>query len=190
MSWRRAAGAAAIALLLAAPLRAEDWTIDPQQSAASFRVRLFALLPLGGGFSHFGGSIRVDRARHTARVEATLDTDSVVMPNPDHTLWVRSPEFFDAARYPTIRFRSRAFPLERLAEGGEIDGRLTLRGQTRAVRFSIEPTRCDMAGDAACAVEVVGAIKRSAFGMKTRRAVSDRVTLRFTIVARRAVASM
>jgi polyisoprenoid-binding protein YceI len=183
-----AAWFAVLALTLAAPARGEDWIVDAGASAASFRVRLFALLPLGGGFSHFAGRIRVDHARRNARVDATLDADSVVMPNPDHTVWVRSAEFFDAANHPTIRFRSHRFPLARLVDGGEIEGSLTLRGQTHGVVFAIEPARCNVDDDDACAVKVVGAIRRSDFGMNARRgAVSDRVTLRFNIVARRAV---
>ena len=177
---------ATLVLLVAGPVRGEDWTIDARASAATFRVRLFGLLPLGGGFSDLAGSIRVDRAAGQARVDATLDATSAVMPNPSHTLWVRGEEFFDVERYPEIRFRSKAFPLAVLTDGGDIAGRLTVRARTKRVTFTIEPAQCDVSGDAACSVEVVGSIRRGDFGMETRRGtLSDRVTLRFTIVARR-----
>lgn len=175
----------------AAPLAAFGdptlWAIDGAQSQARFRVRLFGLLPLSGRFEDFRGTVHVDAEADAARVDATLAAGSVRMRNPRHADWVRSPEFFDAARHPAIRFVSDAFPLALLATGGEFAGAITLRGVTRPVRFAVEPRRCALAAAPAptCELDVAGSIERSAFGMASRRGVlSDVVSLRFRIVAR------
>ena len=184
----RAAWACAIALLLhAGTAQAERWTIDPRDSSAGFRVRLFALLPLRGGFGAFAGSIEIDRRGRRARVDARIDASSVVMPNPSHTDWVKSAEFFDVATHPEIRFRSAGFPLAGLVDGGALDGSLSLRGRTRGVRFVVAPGQCAVDGAETCTVVVRGNIRRSDFGMSARRgAVSDTVALDLRIVAHRA----
>lgn len=183
----RAAWACAILLLLhAAAAQAERWTIDPRDSSAGFRVRLFALLPLGGGFGAFTGTIDLDRRARRAQVDARIDASSVVMPNPSNTDWVKSAEFFDVANHPEIRFRSDEFPLAVLVDGGELPGRLTLRGETHAVRFTVEPGLCAVDGSDTCTVVVGGKVRRSDFGMSTRRGtISDTVTLDLRIVAHR-----
>ncbi len=184
----RAAWACAIALLIhAAAAQAERWTIDPRDSSAGFRVRQFALLPLRGGFGAFAGSIEIDRRARRARVDARIDASSVVMPNPSHTDWVKSAEFFDVAAHPEIRFESSEFTLAVLVDGGELDGSLSLRGQTRGVRFKVEPGQCAVDGAETCTVVVRGSIRRSDYGMNARRgAVSDTVGLDLRIVAHRA----
>jgi polyisoprenoid-binding protein YceI len=184
---RAAVLCASLALFCAASVRAEDterWALNRDASQVGFRVRLFALLPLSGWFGDLHGGIDVDRKAGTARVEATVRAASVIMPNPDHAQWVRSTEFFDAEHYPEIEFRSVAFPLATLADGGEIDGSLWLRGQSRAVRFEVEPVACALDDLAHCVVDVRGAIRRAEFGMTARRGtVSDRVALNLRIAA-------
>lgn len=183
--------AVALATLAAAPpASAEDpvagrpWRIDGRASEARFRVRLFGLVPLNGTFDEFGGTVHIDAAAQRASVAATLAAASVRMRNPRNAEWVRSAEFFDAANHPEIRFVSADFPLALLDLGGDLDGAITLRGVTRAVRFAVAPRACSLVA-ASCELDVRGRIERSAFDMRTRRGVlSDEVSLRFRIVAR------
>lgn len=170
---------------LALPLQArETWRIDPGPSAGQFRVRLFAMMSITGRFEDVSGRITIDRERGTARVQATIGAGSVALRTPRQTRWARSPEFFDAERHPEIRFTSESLSLDRLASGGVLQGELRVRGVTREVRFEIGPSNCGEARLASCALEVGGAIRRSEFGMSSRRgALSDRVTLKFSVVA-------
>lgn len=175
------------ALLLAAGVsaaRAERWAIVPEESSAAFRVRLFAVMPLSGAFEHLDGAITLDAKRERASVSARIRADSVRMASAKNTAWARSEEFFDAANHPEIRFESSEFPLALLSEGGVLEGTLSMRGVTEAVSFRVAPSVCDFAAGTRCAVDVSGAIERSRFGMRARRAsVSDRVGLRLHIVA-------
>jgi polyisoprenoid-binding protein YceI len=99
-----------------------------------------------------------------------------------HEEWVKSSEFFDAVHYPEIHFVSDAVPLKRLQSGGEIDGTLTLRGSSKPVRFQITVPTCPGASGEDCPVEAAGSIRRSDFGMSSRRGtLSDKVDLGFTI---------
>jgi polyisoprenoid-binding protein YceI len=175
-----------IACLAAAlPLQAEEiWRIDSPPSAGRFKVRLLAMLSITGRFDRVDGKVAIDRADRTARVEATIDETTVKLRTERQTRWARSPEFFDTARHPGIRFVSQRLPLDRLASGGVLEGRLELRGIAREVRFQIAPSDCGAVEAKPCEVEVEGAIRRSDFGMRTRRgALSDRVELEFSIVA-------
>ena len=170
------------------------WRIEARESRVQFWVRLFGLVPLTGYFPSIDGAILVDAAADRARVEADVAAGAVRMTRDAHTQWARSPEFFDAASHPTIRFESDAFPLARLATGGAIQGRLSLRGKTRPVAFRIERARCDgiaaprpetVVDSRRCRVELAGAIDRSEFGMRTRGGtVGNRVRLRFHIATR------
>ncbi|HET7845336.1 MAG TPA: YceI family protein [Xanthomonadales bacterium] len=175
----------------------ERWAIVAKESSAAFRVRVLGIMPLAGAFAPPSGAIVIDRDAHTGSVEAVIRAATVTMSNPDNAAWARSPEFFDAEHHPEIRFRSDRFPLALLADGGELRGTLELRGHSETVTFEVEPGgRCDLdveeqGGEAEptprggrCEVVARGSIQRSVFGMTSRRAVSDRVTLRLRVVGR------
>lgn len=168
----------------AAPAEHEATTLtfDPAHSYAEFGVRVMWLIPIHGRFEQVHGAITIDRFRGTARVEATLDVNLVRMRSRGDENWVKSPEFFDAQHYPQIYFASEAFSLERLKRGGEVSGELTVRGIKRPVKFLIDASHCPEAVARDCAAEAAGTIKRSEFGMRSRRgALSDKVDLEFSI---------
>jgi len=191
------AALALLALLGACTAQAteERWAIVAKESSATFRVRILGIMPLAGAFAAPSGAIVIDRDARTGSVDAVIRAASVTMSNPENAEWARSPEFFDAVQHPEIRFHSDRFPITLLAEGGELRGTLELRGRTEPVTFLVEPGQCDLdvaAADAdaktprggRCEVVARGAIQRSLFGMISRRAVADRVSLRLRIVGR------
>ena len=182
-STRRALFLAGLALAL--PLQAQEvWRIDPQPSAGQFRVRLFAMMNISGRFEDVRGRVSIDREHGTARVEAAIGAGSVELRTPRQTRWARSPEFFDAERHPDIRFVSTPLALAQLASGGVLEGRLQVRGVWREVRFQIGPSASGQERLEPSALEVEGSIRRSEFGMSSRRgAISDRVNLKFSVVA-------
>jgi len=155
---------------------------DPAQSHAEFGVRVMWLIPVHGRFDSVHGTIRIDRFRGSARVEALINTGDLHMRNHADEAWAKSAEFFDAQHYPQIQFLSDAFSLGRLKKGGEISGELTIRGITRPARFDIDASLCPDTFAVDCAAEAAGTIRRSEFGMRSRRgALSDKVDLSFSI---------
>ncbi|MBU6199880.1 MAG: YceI family protein [Xanthomonadaceae bacterium] len=162
--------------------RQEMLALDAARSQASFSVKVLWLIPLHGDFGKVQGTLDIDRFRGTARVDAHIDTDDLRMRSRNYQTWAKSPEFFDARRYPQIHFVSDDFPLVRLSAGGALAGTLTLRGVAKPVRFRMLPSECARPLSGACAVRAEGDIRRGDFGMHSRRGtLTDKVALRLHI---------
>lgn len=185
MNWARLALAAAL-LGGAAPLWAtaaeKRVALDSTRSNAGFSVLVMWMWPVRGQFTDFLGAVTLDAATGLARVEARIGAASVAMRNPGHADWAKSDEFFAAASHPQIHFLSDPFAPKLLASGGDLPGTLELRGIRKPAIFEVRASGCDAWSDAKCAVEVRGQVRRSDYGMASRRAtLSDRVWLRFTL---------
>jgi polyisoprenoid-binding protein YceI len=188
MACRRLILALLAAGIVAGPARAEEAAIeqvelDTARSHAEFGVKVMWLVTVHGRFGKVKGTVAVDRFRNHAVVDAYIDANAVEMSTRTYEDWVKSEEFFDVARYPEIRFVSESFPLQRLRKGGQLSGTLTIRGIEQPATFDLDPALCDHpAYD--CPITVDGAIRRSAFGMRSRRgALSDKVDLHFEVFA-------
>jgi polyisoprenoid-binding protein YceI len=163
----------------------QTFNLDTTRSHAAFEVKILFLIGLHGEFGSVRGTLSVDRADATANVDALIDTDSVRMRSPRYENWTKSAEFFDAQHFPQIHFVSDPFPLARFADGGRIDGVLTIRGTTQRATFELAPAACTSPLAGGCAVDATGAIRRSDYGMRSRRStLSDRVDLTFAIFVR------
>jgi polyisoprenoid-binding protein YceI len=161
--------------------------LDDARSRATFEVKVLYLIGLHGEFSAVHGTLSQDPFAGTAMVDATIDAGTVHMRNRRYENWVKSPEFFDAVHYPQIHFVSEPFPAVRLTSGGKIEGTLTIRGTSKPVAFTIDPADCQTPLSGACSVDANGTIRRSDFGMRSRRgALSDKVDLDLTIFVRSA----
>ena len=170
------------------PARAEETRndhveLDSARSHATFGVKVMWLVPIHGRFGKVAGVVEVDRFRNFATVDARIDANAVEMSTKSYEDWVKSDEFFDVAHHPEIHFVSESFPLQRLRSGGALSGTLTIRGVEQPETFKLEAADCDHpAYD--CPIIVSGSIRRSAFGMHSRRgALSDKVDLHFEVYA-------
>jgi polyisoprenoid-binding protein YceI len=157
--------------------------LDSTRSHATFGVKVMWLITVHGRFGKVQGSVDVDRFRSFAVVDARIDANAVEMSTKSYEDWVKSDEFFDVAKYPEIHFVSESFPLQRLRKGGQLSGTLTIRGTDQPTTFQLEPSTCDHPAYE-CPIVVGGSIRRSAFGMRSRRgALSDKVDLHFEVFA-------
>ena len=157
--------------------------LDSARSQATFGVKVVWLVGVHGRFGKVQGVVNVDRFSNFATVDARIDANAVEMSTKTYEDWVKSGEFFDVAHYPDIHFVSESFPLQRLRKGGTLSGTLTIRDKSQPVTFDLDPAECDRpAYD--CPITVSGSIRRSAFGMRSRRgALSDKVDLHFEVFA-------
>jgi polyisoprenoid-binding protein YceI len=160
----------------------EPLALDPVRSTAEFEVKVLWLIGVHGRFGQVHGTIAVDHKRARVVADAHIDVGAITMRNHTYEEWVKSAEFFDAAKFPQIHFVSEAFPQDRLRSGGEIAGTLTIRDIDRHIVLDVEPSDCLDAVARSCAVEASGSIHRSDFGMRSRRGtLSDKVELHFSI---------
>ena len=123
--------AALCASLLTA--RADDtYKIDPVHSSISFKVRHFFSY-VTGDFTKFEGTIQVDSAHpEKSSVTATIDAASVDTKNAHRDEDLRSANFFEVAKYPTITFKSKSVK-QTGADSGDIVGDLTMHGVTKEI---------------------------------------------------------
>jgi len=161
--------------------------IDSSQSHAGFSVRVAWVRTLPGQFDHVVGAIDRQLKQATLSVDVRLATSSLSMADANHAAWAQSAEFFDGANYPWVRFFAEGVPESLLLTGGDLSGQLSLRGITRKVTFSVQPSTCARPG-IECQVEALGELRRSDFGMQARRfVVADKVRLSLLIRVREAV---
>ncbi|HZP43177.1 MAG TPA: YceI family protein [Candidatus Binatia bacterium] len=130
----------ALALLLVLPAlaRGSDWTIDPAHTSAGFAVRHMMVSTVRGTFGTVRGRVTLDPNDLTkSSVDASIDAATIDTRNEKRDAHLRSADFLDVERYPTIGFRStRVTP----AAGGHwrVEGDLTLHGVTRPVVLDVE----------------------------------------------------
>jgi len=175
-------GAAASGAESAVRTGVETRRLDETRSAADFEVKVLWLIGVHGRFGKVHGTVTLDRERGTIVADARIEVAAIAMRNHSYEEWVKSPEFFDVVNHPQIRFLSDPFPSDRLREGGDISGMLNLRGLERRLTLRVEPSGCPDAIANACPVEANGTIRRSEFGMKSRRGtLSDKVDLGLSV---------
>src|SRR3989338_2489737 len=95
-----------MALLLNPPLFAATYKIDPQHTTVSFKV-LHILTPVQGYFRQFEGTFNYEPGKEgTWKAEATIDAASIDTNVEARDKHLRSADFFDVEKYPTIPFKS------------------------------------------------------------------------------------
>jgi polyisoprenoid-binding protein YceI len=158
--------AALVFAALGAKARADDYAIDPVHSGAVFRVSHVGLTWVNGRFNDVSGNFSVDAQNPAAtRFELSAQADSVDTNNAKRNEHLKSPDFFNAAQFPTISFRSTT---ARPIQGGyEVGGELTLHGVTKPVTIVLTGGRTAEFPRGVQRTGYTGefTIKRSEFGM-------------------------
>ncbi len=183
---RAVAIAGLLALLLGGgslPARAaESYAIDQNFADIGFTVHHLGLFSSAGAFRRFSGGITIDETHpENTRVAVVIATASVSMTWQDAAAMLRSPPYFDVARYPDARFTStRVIP--RGPDRYDVEGLLELRGVTQPVVLHaalVDRRPSNVVGQQIADFVVTGRLKRSLFGMTADPTfISDRVELR------------
>jgi polyisoprenoid-binding protein YceI len=160
----------ALALVIAVPLAAsaDTWQIDPTHSTVGFTVRHMTISSVGGQFDKFAGTITAkgnDPA--SVSIDVTVDTASIDTRSADRDADLKSANFLDVAKYPTMTFKSKK--IEAAGTGKwNIVGDLTLHGVTKEVTLAVEgPTAPikDPWGNTRAGASATTKISRKAFGL-------------------------
>ena len=167
------------------------WTVDPAHSKVGFAVKHMGIATVRGEFTSFEGTLEIGEDLSTARVYGTVKAESVDTNEPQRDDHLRSPDFFDVAQFPELRFESTS--IEALDdEEFRITGKLTIHGVTDDIvlHADLQGTDIDPWGNERVGLEVTGQLSRGDFDMKFNQAlgsgnmlVGDKVKLALDISA-------
>src|SRR5213595_957472 len=114
------------------------WNIDPAHSVSEFKVKHMMISNVKGQFAKVSGALTLDESDLTnSRVEAVIEAASIETRDAQRDAHLKSADFFDAEKFPTLSFKSTGI---RLVRDGElsVDWRMTIRSVTRKVLFSVD----------------------------------------------------
>jgi polyisoprenoid-binding protein YceI len=113
------------------------WQIDPIHSQAAFAVKHMVVSTVRGHFDVIRGTIEFDEAHpENASIEAEAEVSSINTRHKNRDADLRSPNFFDAEKYPLLTFKSTK--VERAGDNYKVTGDFTMHGVTRPVVFDAE----------------------------------------------------
>lgn len=193
----RAALASILLLPLAASAAPRTWVIDPEHFSIAFGVEHAGFADVMGLFQEAEGRFVYDpETRELESGEVTVQADSVFSAHQERDEHVRGGDFLDADAHPEIRFVATGYEPEG-EDRGELQGDLTLLGETRPVTLDVRINRTgeypfggDMLSDPPYVIGISAetTIQRSEWGMTygvEDNIVGDAVDLRFEFEARR-----
>jgi len=164
------------AMILAIPYAtlASTWNIDPDHSNLGFKIKHLMMSNVKGNFEKYSGTVEInDKDITKSTVEVSIDTNSIntnVRKRDDH---LRSADFFDVTKYPTITFVSK-----KVTEAGQgklkVVGDFTLHGVTKEVVLDLEgPTAesKDPWGNARKGATATTRINRKDYGLTWNQAL-------------------
>jgi polyisoprenoid-binding protein YceI len=161
--------AAAVLLALPAVAAPPQWAFDPQHSSAQFAVKHLMISTVRGEFHGVNGIVNWDDKDITkSTVDVSIDATTVDTREPDRDKDLKSTNFFDVGKYPTMTFKSKK--IERAGAGKlKVTGDLTIRGVTKEVTLDVEgptPPIKDPWGKTRTALNATATINRQDFGVK------------------------
>lgn len=129
---------AVIAVALPGSAFAADYVIDPSHTSVGFTVRHLMVTKVRGSFEKVSGTVKYDpNEPEKIVIDATIDAASINTGEAKRDEHLRSPDFFDVAKHPTLTFKSKKAKV--LGKGKlEVIGDLTIRGVTKEVTLQVE----------------------------------------------------
>jgi polyisoprenoid-binding protein YceI len=144
-----------------APIAGEKYSITPENSKILF-VGAKVTGKHNGSFEKFSGTVEYSGQPEKSQVRIAIDVNSITTDDPKLTAHLKTPDFFDAAKFPQATFESTE--IRPGGEGGAthtITGNLTLHGVTKSIAF---PAKITVASDA-ITVDSSFSINRKDFGI-------------------------
>jgi polyisoprenoid-binding protein YceI len=120
------------------PLGPNGWNIDPAHSAAGFSVRHLMVSTVRGTLGRVSGTIEYDgKSAESIKADVTIDVTAINTGNNGRDNDLKSPNFFDVAKYPTATFKSKRVDAVN-AGRFRLIGDLTMHGVTKEVALDVE----------------------------------------------------
>jgi len=162
--------AAAVLLAAAVPAAAQDtYVVDGTHTTPMYEITHMGMSVQRGFFTDTAGTITLDRAARTGKVDIVIGTGSVTTSSRILNDVLKRGDWFNSEQYPAMRYVASDFVFD-----GDVpvaaNGQLTLLGVTRPVTIRISGFHCGthpLLRRAMCAAEATATIRRSEFGMTT-----------------------
>jgi polyisoprenoid-binding protein YceI len=163
------------------------WNLDPAHSVAEFKIKHMMISNVKGQFTGITGVLTLDEADVTnSRIEASIDAASIQTREAQRDAHLKSADFFDVEKFPTLHFKSGR--VTRTGDGElAVEGDLSIHGVTRPVVFAVEgptPPAKDPWGNIRIGLSATTKISRKDFGLTWNAAletggilVGDEVTI-------------
>jgi polyisoprenoid-binding protein YceI len=147
-----------------------NWTIDKNHAAITFSIKHMGVSTVRGNLSGVSGDVVWDgKNPATASVNATIDASTLSTNNDARDKHLKSPDFFNVEKFPTITFKSTS--IQRVQGKLQVTGDLTLAGVTKPVTLDVEgPTapQKGMQGGQVIGLSATGVIHRSDFNFGSK----------------------
>jgi len=143
------------------------WVLDPMHSEVQFKVKHLVISTVSGFFKSFEGELDTANDDFTdANISFSLDIDSIDTNQSQRDEHLKSAEFFNAAEYPKISFKSTSF-IKVDDDDYKLAGDLTIKGITKPVTLDVEfgGAAADFYGNTKAGFEITGKINRKEFGL-------------------------
>ena len=161
--------------MLALPIRAEVWNIDPVHSTIGFSVRHMVISKVPGEFRDYDGQITFDgKNLAQGQVDITIQMASIDTRNEDRDKHLRSADFFDVEKFPVMTFKSKKIT-PGMGNAFALVGDLTIKGITREVTLNGEfnGTMVDPWGNTRAGFAAETTINRQDFNVSWSNALQD-----------------
>jgi polyisoprenoid-binding protein YceI len=113
------------------------YAIDPTHSSVHFSVRHLMVSNVRGEFTKLTGTVEFDPEKpESSTIDATIDATSISTRDPQRDGHLKSADFLDVEKFPTMSFRSKKIEIQ--PGGGKVTGDLTIHGVTREITLDVE----------------------------------------------------
>lgn len=142
------------------------WELDPENSSVEFACK-HVLSKVRGMFSKPSGSLLLDEANPAnSKINATIDVSSITTGVEERDSHLKSPDFFDVAKYPAITFISTSVSRSS-ATSYSVTGNLTMHGVTKPVTLAVTASPpFPHAGGIRRGIEATTLVNRKDFGLR------------------------
>ena len=143
------------------------WVLDPMHSEVQFKIKHLVISTVTGSFKAFQGTAQTEGdSFENAQAEFSLEVDSIETNNEMRDGHLKGDDFFEAAKYPSIKFQSTAFT-KTGGDNYQLTGDLTIKDVTKPVTLDVEygGTAVDFYGNTKAGFEVTGKINRKDYNL-------------------------